>query len=290
VAAAAFTKTIALAAVHGDDGARAAALDNLAQVHLECARFGDADQCVAEALAIYGPQDHFRGFSLTGQGMSLLLQGRWAAARRALEEAVTLLGPDMPSIRLFRAGFLAVAMGRGGEAEGAATLLDGCRESASVQAHHVFLDLCGLAGLGVGDPERLCAAAVQADPSGQAPADDPDVRVMLQIVRSDPAAAPEVLRVPDGGGWFEAPGAGRVSLARRRAPRRLLDALAGQAHDAPMTVDDMFEAGWPGEKASFESARHRVYVAVHQLRKLGLEGILVSDQEGYRLTCSVVRA
>ena len=100
------------------------------------------------------------------------------------------------------------------------------------------------------------------------------------------AATTDMLIVCAAGRWFETQEAGCVSLETRRGPRRLLDVLAKQALDAPgtaLTLSQLFEGGWPGERVSADSAASRVYVAISTLRKLGLKAFLLKQDEGYML-------
>ena len=93
------------------------------------------------------------------------------------------------------------------------------------------------------------------------------------------------LAVAEDGTWFEAAGA-RVDVARRGAVRRILAALADTRLGVPahaLSVDELFEIGWPGERIPYESQVRRVYTAIWTLRTLGLEGLLLTRDEGYLL-------
>jgi hypothetical protein len=50
-----------------------------------------------------------------------------------------------------------------------------------------------------------------------------------------------------------------------------------------MANDDLFRAGWPGERASQRAAANRVRVALATLRKLGLRDHLITTGDGYLL-------
>ena len=58
----------------------------------------------------------------------------------------------------------------------------------------------------------------------------------------------------------------------------------------PLSLAELQEVGWPGEKTSFHSGRQRVYVAISTLRKLGLETILVSSEQGYAIEAPIAFA
>jgi hypothetical protein len=84
---------------------------------------------------------------------------------------------------------------------------------------------------------------------------------------------------------------GRVVEFGRRGPlRRLLVALAEQRDSAPgraLTVAELREAGWPGEKMRPESGASRVYMTIKRLRALGLEAALQTSDKGYSLDLRV---
>jgi hypothetical protein len=93
------------------------------------------------------------------------------------------------------------------------------------------------------------------------------------------------ITVADDGTWFEAAGT-RVDVARRGAVRRILAALASsrlESASRALTVDELFQIGWPGERIPYESQVRRVYTAIWTLRTLGLEGLLLTRDEGYLL-------
>jgi hypothetical protein len=67
--------------------------------------------------------------------------------------------------------------------------------------------------------------------------------------------------------------------------RRIVVALAQartQSHDACLSVWDLFESGWPGEKPLAHSAANRVYVTMTRLRAQGLGPWLERIEAGYR--------
>ncbi len=89
-----------------------------------------------------------------------------------------------------------------------------------------------------------------------------------------------------GIGWFKPPHGHRIDISSRRAPSALLRALASarkQRSGASLTVDALFDAGWPNERALPAAAASRVYVAISTLRKMGLKDLLIRDDAGYRL-------
>ena len=90
----------------------------------------------------------------------------------------------------------------------------------------------------------------------------------------------------DRGAWFELGAGERVDLSRRGALRNVLGALLEQSLTSPhagLSVTQLFGAGWPGERAGLQSMRARVYVAIRELRELGLHEVLQHVSRGYRL-------
>lgn len=93
------------------------------------------------------------------------------------------------------------------------------------------------------------------------------------------------LRVHRGGRWFSVGLGEPVSLESRDLLRRVLSALVVQRLENSgkgLTLEELFSAGWPGEKARPESAANRVYVTISRLRKLGLGDMLKSQGDGGR--------
>ncbi|MGE0784411.1 MAG: tetratricopeptide repeat protein [Sandaracinaceae bacterium] len=82
-----------------------------------------------------------------------------------------------------------------------------------------------------------------------------------------------------------------ILLARRPRLRNVLHALVREHRREPgawVSVDAIFELGWPGERAIAHAAKNRVHVTLSRLRKLGLDAVLESGPEGARLRRGVV--
>jgi predicted ATPase len=97
---------------------------------------------------------------------------------------------------------------------------------------------------------------------------------------------PHAMSVASDGKWFREAGGRQVDIARHGAPCLLLAALARQhraAPGTPISVEALFAAGWPGQRAHPRSASARVYTAVSTLRRLGLRSVLVRHHDGYLL-------
>jgi DNA-binding SARP family transcriptional activator len=57
---------------------------------------------------------------------------------------------------------------------------------------------------------------------------------------------------------------------------------------SPLTRDQLFAAGWPGERAQPEAAAQRVHTAIWTLRTLGLRDVLIGRDDGYLLDPELV--
>ena len=68
--------------------------------------------------------------------------------------------------------------------------------------------------------------------------------------------------------------------------RRLVELLVERHERTPgvaVTVHELFEAAWPGDRTPEPSRSNRVYVALTRLRSAGFEGLLRHDGDGYHL-------
>lgn len=84
--------------------------------------------------------------------------------------------------------------------------------------------------------------------------------------------------------WVAGPDGARHKLGR--AHRRIVLALVAQreaAPSVPLTIWDLLEAGWPGERPLAEAGANRVYVALTRLRALGLRDVVERFEDGYRI-------
>jgi DNA-binding SARP family transcriptional activator len=94
------------------------------------------------------------------------------------------------------------------------------------------------------------------------------------------------LRIGRDGQQVELPDGRCFDFGRRVAPRRLLLALALARHEHPGRVlgpEELIAAGWPDERMRPEAARQRLRTAIWTLRKLGLEPLLRTRDDGYLL-------
>lgn len=92
------------------------------------------------------------------------------------------------------------------------------------------------------------------------------------------------LTVGPGAAWVAGPDGGRQSLgkAQRRIVKALVD-LHLQDPTATLTMWQVFEAGWPGERPIHEAGANRVYVTLTRIRQLGLRDVVDRFDDGYRI-------
>jgi DNA-binding SARP family transcriptional activator len=106
--------------------------------------------------------------------------------------------------------------------------------------------------------------------------------------RSDRKKVQDNLRllVARDGSRFSLDGTEARLSKRRRALRAILLALA-RAHPKAVGAETLIEAGWPEAEIEWSSARNRLHVAIHALRKLGLEAVLVRTRGGYAIDAAI---
>jgi hypothetical protein len=103
---------------------------------------------------------------------------------------------------------------------------------------------------------------------------------------------PKVLEIGPEARWFVLPDGREVDLGQRMSARRILRHLALTrlaAPEDPSSVEELVRVGWPndGETLSRSKAKNRVHVALHALRRTGLEGLIVTVDAGYYLDAEV---
>ncbi|XXY53422.1 tetratricopeptide repeat protein [Sorangium sp. So ce269] len=262
----------------GDLRLLAITLGNLGALHHEEGRLAEARACHGRAVALLREVGDRRSeaIALCRLGASLASLEEVEEARRALGPAERLLAQlgDEPDVELARVawGFVDLALAQAARRAGRGD------EAAA----------------GAGAARRRIARAregAEGAPSSASRSDD--VRLLLRILERSLAAlgAPEAraegeLLLTEGARFCRPPGGAWHDLRERHAARRLLVALAEQQRRAPgrgLSLAALQEAGWPGERILPGAAANRIYVAMNQLRKLGLKPWLRRDGEGYSL-------
>jgi predicted ATPase len=112
-------------------------------------------------------------------------------------------------------------------------------------------------------------------------------RIVREGLRRLTLGEAQVVVVHDEHKALVLPGGRRLDFTRRgplwRILRALLDARSSRP-GAGLALEALIEAGWPGERIVAAAAANRAYVAVATLRKLGLGELLVTGDDGYRLS------
>ena len=153
------------------------------------------------------------------------------------------------------------------------------------------------------EPEKSDRAALLA--AARVPL-DLEARALLALASGEPMDAPAFERVQSGvrlrrapmrremvvgsdGRYYEIDGR-RISLARQRSLRLIFLALVDEAERRPghgLPQPEVLARGWPGEKMRPDSGATRVYTSIRRLRKGGLEGVLVTRDDGYLIDPTV---
>jgi hypothetical protein len=95
------------------------------------------------------------------------------------------------------------------------------------------------------------------------------------------------------GEYFTISGGPRIDLSTKGPLRRIFRAIVTAHRTSPrrgLTVNEVFDAGWFGERAEPEALAGRVYSAISKLKRLGLGDVLVRTEAGYLLDprCCVI--
>jgi hypothetical protein len=183
----------------------------------------------------------------------------------------------------------AAAFAAGGDFEEAAARLLRARDAASGDAAAERVVAVFEAAVDVmkgGDVEAARALLVA---SSRAEIATPELvqatRVLSGAVDGAPRAREAAVIVGPEARWI-ALGGERIDLARYGPVRRLFDRLVTSRLEAPgasLSAEALIAAGWPGERMRHSAGLLRVYSAIRRLRRLGLEQVLVTRDDGYLL-------
>jgi predicted ATPase len=150
------------------------------------------------------------------------------------------------------------------------------------QIYDALASVAALSSAGAADDDALTAVARRHARRAAA-------RVRREQGLPDKPPA-HILRLSDAGESFQVDAQPRVDLSSRAPLRRVLAALVERACDSQPSADvaAVVAAGWPGENLETQSAANRVYATIRMLRNLGLEDVIVTDDDGYRLADDVL--
>lgn len=138
------------------------------------------------------------------------------------------------------------------------------------------------------DVARSAAQRVRTivDKIGFGPASQARQELDALIEELDGARSTEPLRIGPDLAWVHPPGGERVPMARKAVLRRVLGRLLQERVGSPgheVGPHDLVAAAWPDDRSDVDALTNRLYVAIHGLRKLGMEAVLLSRGDGYML-------
>lgn len=276
----------------------ASILGYLGNVHRSRRDRARAEACYDEAIATFRAQGAkwFEAVFTMDRGILLSLLGD--AQARAVLEAALAAGEASDNRRLLSLvlGHLAVLAADDDRLDEASALFDRAESGLddprdgqfpavlALQRHHLELARrrAGRADLEVVERAR---AALDAPP----PVESDHMRLARAILQRacDRTAPPsDAYLVADDGSWFDA--AERIDLRAHPAMGRVLRTLAELDDGAVATVDELFEAGWPDERAVAAARKNRVRVALSGLRKKGVPIAFDRRAGGYALKVPAV--
>jgi predicted ATPase len=254
----------------GDQRGLAVSLGNLGVLHHEEGRLDEARAHHARAAKLLREvgDRHSEALAEGRLGAALAALDQTEEARAALDRADRLVAQGDPlgaQILSVTRGFLDLALSRSARVEGRAG------EAA----------------------EHLSAARRRIEAAREGAARSDDIRLLLRILdrnlsvldeASEPSASGMLLS-PEAR-WCRPPGGEWQDLRDRHAVRRILLGLVERQRSHPgrgLSLAELQEAGWPGERILPQAASNRIYVAMNQLRKMGLKDALKKSGEGYYL-------
>jgi predicted ATPase len=278
----------------GDRRHEAIFLANQAVLRQDQGQLAAAEGAYRRALALQEEEGDLRMQAITLGNLGLLLHelGRLPEALALHEEAARrfadVADPASEALCLARLGAARAATG---DLAGAHQAHERAIRVAAPVRDPLTADLVTLfqafVALAEGRPDevdrRIREARRLVELSG-------DARVAVRLLRAAvPASSAEILEV--GPDWFLPPGGHRQDLSRHASCRRMFHALVAahaQHSGRALTIESLFEVGWPGEQISPESMRNRVHVNLARLRSLGLKQLLVRTEQGYHLDPGVL--
>lgn len=262
----------------------AAELNNLGLVAQERGDLDEAIERLEHALALHRNAGDVKGtaISLVDLGVCREESGDIAGARAAYTEALSiarLVGDGRnTALALAYLGRSAAREGRERAARAAwseaAALLDSGR----------FPDIAAILAVCRG---HLDGDAGERDPGAAASS---GYRAALRILSAGDATSPSALVVYPTSRSFTVGASRPKDLRERPTLWRVLAHLVDRRlanPGTPVSREELFGAGWPGEHVAERSAAGRVRSAIWTLRKMGLGGLVSSSTEGYVLAVDV---
>ncbi len=292
LAASHFEKALQWTQASGNAVAEATALEGLATVHFE--RGDGAVSLLEEAARLAEPYEAFYEkievfCALTVHHLRLREIG---AAKSALASAGRLAqSMQIPGWTACVAALGALAAAMNGEAGAAETHMVVARSYTEIDWRwHEN----AIAFLTDGKPFNTKAATRAAQQLDGKPWLCPPawirhnpILICLQLLQAPKNEAP-VLAISADGRIVVLPDGTEHDFSRRGPLRLIVLELARRSSvDEVMTVDDVIEAGWPGEIILPDAARLRVYTTIKRMRNIGFSDLIETTDEGYRLNPTI---
>ncbi len=291
-------------------------LANLGLLSSESGRFDEADACLrrAEAVLVTSSDRRLLGIVRGNRGALALEKGELLKARELLGLAIRDLAEfgdsSSQALCLARNAAVEAALSDGSEwwthSFAVERLIDANEDPLTLAAVRLYVALAELASVTPPTTDtlqrvhaRIAAVRKRRADSGSSLAElSDDVRAALRLLerrlaRIEPLSEtlrefPEdTLVIGPDSAWFRPPGGVSQSLGAHGPVRRILLALSARAADAEprgLSLDELREIGWPGEKIRPEAAANRVHVALAELRRRGLKAFIVRLPKGYALS------
>jgi hypothetical protein len=292
-----------LARTLGDPGLLGDIQARLGTVAIQSGRIAQARLHLERALRQYGPDaTHRSALVVSGYlGLTQLWQGELDGAERQLDRVIETarhVGFDAAAA-IFLAVLAVVAARRGAPDTATEHLSHAFAISEQDPVWRSVVDLYGCLvdlaeandspGAGEGEPSQTAWLGVlrrlsetrrrrigEGSPEGRGPLlaeVSDDVRIALALVEQTLGASGSHSQRDADAQGSQLP----VLTVRYGGASFALDGAE------PVTTDELVAATWPGERLRGRSGANRLYVAVAELRKLGLKDVIVRDRQGYRL-------
>ncbi len=278
---------------------RLVVLGNIGHLHLSAGRLEEAAASYREALETHPDRSDRRAEATLRHHLALVearLDGVSAAGRLARQALAVFEELEDTPMRAITHAELAAISAMDSDLDGArawmnrarASLLEGeaCRWAPVVEALAAFVDLAA------GDVTAARAALETA--RHRASAIDICAHQLANVVPWLERALEErtcarITIAPDGS-WFAIDDGTRVDLSRRPVLARVVCCLLEARLREPqrfVSADDLLAHAWGGEKMRRQSGQARVYTAIKTLRRIGLEAVLITREDGYALDPNV---
>jgi tetratricopeptide (TPR) repeat protein len=244
--------------------------------------------------------------ALYRDGVAAHARGDHAAAVDAFDRALAALGrAGVTRGSAIVHAHAAVALADAGdlaEAEARLTRAEQTTKDDPASALAVALHSASVALRRAQNSETKAAAKAALERVTRAEAIPPDVVIARRVLEvhletAAEAAGPRsvalapALTVGRDSRWMVAAGGERVDLVRYGPVRRLLERLVEERLTRPaqaLSAEQLIEAGWPGERMRHSAGLLRVYSAIRRLRRLGLEPLLITRDDGYLLDANAI--